>query len=158
MIRLIAAVDIKNGIAKNGIQPWKLPLDEKYFELNTKTYGANILMGYKTYQVIGHTLSGRINYIVSREHQGEEIEGAILISDLSKFINDFSKDIWVIGGAQIYSQTIDRADEVYLTKIDKDFGCDQFFPRLPRKFKLIFAEGKLKENDLTFNYNLYKRV
>jgi dihydrofolate reductase len=157
LLRLIVAVDSRNGIAKDGDQPWDIPEDAKYFLDTTKTKGANILMGYKTYQVMGHSLEARNNYILTREHANEQIEGAMIISDLDKFLNEFNQDLWVIGGADIYAQTISRASELYITKIHHDYGCDQFFPKYLKKFKLVFSEGTKYSNGVGYNYTMYQR-
>jgi dihydrofolate reductase len=158
MIRLIAAVDSRNGIAKNGIQPWDIPEDLAYFKRLTKTYGANVLMGYKTFLAIGNPLEDRNNYIVSQHHLQETIDGAMLISDLNKFLSSFSQDVWIVGGEQIYRQTIAWAQEIYLTKINHDYSCDQFFPKYKKEFRQVFSEEPKQHKDVTFNFNLYKRI
>ena len=158
MLRLIVAVDSKNGISKDGEQPWDIPEDFKYFLDTTKTKGANVLMGYKTYETIGHSLAGRNNYILTRDHLNEKVEDSMLISDLDKFLSEFNKDIWVIGGAEIYAQTISRASELYITKIHYDYKCDKFFPKYLKKFKLVYSEGTKYHNDIGYNYTMYQQT
>jgi len=158
LLRLIAAVDSRNGIAKSGEQPWDIPEDVRHFLETTKTKGGNVLMGYKTYQVIGHSLEARNNYILTRDHLDEQIDGAMLISDLDKFLNEFNQDLWVVGGAEIYSQTISRANELYITKIHHDYGCDKFFPEYLKKFKLVYSEGTKHSNGVGYNYTMYQRT
>jgi dihydrofolate reductase len=154
MIRLIAAIDQKRGIAKAGLQPWKIPHDERYFLEKTSQFGGNVLMGKKTFEVIGHPLKNRQNFVVAREG---EYSGVEMVRDLADFIKNFKEDIWIIGGASIFGQTIHKADELYLTHIDADFGCDQFFPEY-KQFKAIEKSEIQEENGFRFTYALYKNL
>lgn len=155
MIRLIAAVDRKRGIAKGGLQPWYIPNDEKYFLNQTSKWGGEVLMGSKTYQVIGHPLAGRKNYVASRD--AVSVNGAEIVSDLQGFLQSFGRDLWVIGGASVFEQSLPFADELYLTEIQADFGCDQFFPAYEDKF-MIFGEEPLQEqNGFLYKYVVYTR-
>ncbi len=154
MIRLIAAIDRNLGIAKGGMQPWKITTDEQYFRDKTLEFGANILMGRKTYEVIGHVLPDRRNFIVARE--GDlQIPGGEVVNDLMHFIHNFQDDIWIIGGASIFEQMLPLAHELYLTKIDADFGCDQFFPHYDQAFALAEQSELHEENGFIFTYNKF---
>lgn len=155
MIRLIAAVDRRNGLAKGGLQPWSIPKDERRFADLTKAHGGNLLMGHKTFQVIGRPLLERRNFVAGRQFDGAE--GVEAVSDLQNFLDRFHEDLWVIGGASIYEQTIAQANEIYLTHIMADFGCDQLFPDLPPSFKLTEESPLLEENGFIFSYALYQR-
>lgn len=153
MIRLIAAVDQKFGIAKNGVQPWKLPSDEQYFQQKTLEYGANILMGRKTFEVIGRPLPDRNNFVVSHENV---IAGVTVVHDIEEFLQSFAEDVWVIGGTSLYEQTLELADEIYLTHIAADFKCDQFFPAIADGFQLVSQSDMQQDNGLDFTYALYE--
>jgi dihydrofolate reductase len=155
MIRLIAAVDRKQGIAKGGLQPWKIPSDEQYFKEKTAQFGGNILMGSKTFEVIGHPLSGRRNFVLTKDDFDDK--GVELVRDLDDFLKNFKEDIWVIGGASVFEQTFASADEVYLTNIEADFGCDQFFPDLADNFELSEKSDLHEENGFVFIYCVYKK-
>ena len=156
MIRLIAALDQKRGIAKAGVMPWNIPGDLKYFHDKTKTNNGIILMGQKTFEVIGRPLEDRRNYILSRDQQ--EADGVIYIQDLDKFLMSQMEDVWVIGGASVFEQTINQADELYITKIEADFGCDQFFPEYEHVFDLAETSELHTENGFIFTYNIYKKL
>jgi dihydrofolate reductase len=152
VIRIIAAVDLNLGIAKHGIQPWYIPIDEAYFNEQTVLHGGTVLMGKTTFDVIGHPLADRKNIVLSRTGQ---IEGIDTAKNL-QILNTLS-DVWVIGGASVFAQTIDLADELYLTQIEANFGCDQFFPNFNNKFKLLKQSEPMFENGFTFHYNIYQR-
>lgn len=159
MIRLIAAVDRKFGIAKHGGQPWHIPEDEAYFSRQTKSFGGKVLMGSTTLSVMGKPLQGRTNYVLSRSLK--DSEGVKVVTDLEKFIKDAQdEDIWVIGGASIFKQVIDlgAADELYLTHIDADFNCDQFFPEIPQDKYVLGLQSETKnQNGFSFSYAVYKK-
>lgn len=159
MIRLIAAIDQKRGIAKGGAQPWKLTDDEKYFSEQTKLYGGNILVGSTTYKTFHGPLKGRTNYVLTRGQ--DAIDGAVVVNDLKKFLGGFKqKDLWVIGGQAVYEQvmSLGKADELYLTHIDADFNCDQFFPEYENDFKLADISEVHTQNSLNFTYARYTKA
>ena len=156
MIRHIVAFDKNRGIAKNGVQPWKLPTDEKYFSDMTKTYGGILLMGRTTFEVIGRPLVGRQNYVASRQADFV-VEDVTVVHDIDAFLNDH-QDVWVIGGAEIYAATLSRTDELYITEIDADFGCDVFYPEFTEHFQIV-DQGQLRhENNLNYRFNRYTPV
>jgi dihydrofolate reductase len=156
MIRLISAIDQKRGIAKNGVQPWNIPADEQYFYEQTISHGAVVLMGQKTFEVIGHPLKERQNYVLSRHvHSGD---GVIYIQDLDKFLHEQENDIWIIGGASLFEQGIVVADELYLTHIEADFGCDQFFPEYEHVFDLKQTSDLHTQNGFIFTYSVYTKL
>jgi len=158
MIRFIAAIDRKRGIAKHGGLPWYIPEDEKYFTAQTKTFGAHVLTGGKTFRDTyrSRPLAKRTNYILTRHD--DHIPGAIVVHDLATLLDEFKdKDLWVAGGAEVFEQIMDmdRADELYITHIDADFGCDQSFPEFEDKFKKIEESEVREQNGFRFTYAKY---
>lgn len=159
MIRLIAAVDRKNGMAKHGGQPWYIPHDEKYFTEKTKGFGGETLIGSVTYRTFQGPLKDRKNFVLTRD--SAPIEGVELVHNLEEFLeNHKDKDLWVVGGANVYKQVIDLgyADELYITHIDADFGCHQFFPDYKEAFELKEQSELHEENGFKFKYAVYKRA
>lgn len=156
MIRLIAAIDRKRGIAKNGGQPWNIPHDEQYFLQQTSQFGSNVLMGSKTFEVIGHPLRDRRNFVLSAD-KDIQINGVEMVHDLEDFLKNFTEDIWVVGGATVFEQTLKHADELYLTHIDSDFGCQQLFPEYESSFQKADHSELHEENGFIFTYNIYRK-
>ncbi len=81
--------------------------------------------------------------------------------DLEEFLkNHDDKDLWVVGGAAVFSQVIEAgyADELYVTRIEADFGCDQFFPAYEKDFKLVSQSETHVQNGFTFSYALYTKI
>lgn len=156
MIRLIAAIDRKRGLAKQGFQPWYIPDDEAYFTEQTGAHGGIVLVGSTTYKTFKGPLAGRKNYVLTRDTK--PIEGVTLVHDLAPFLRDFEdKDLWVIGGANVFAQVIEsgKASELYLTHIDADFGCIQFFPPYDKKFSLVEQSDLHEQNGFIFTFARY---
>jgi dihydrofolate reductase len=155
MIRLIAAIDNHNGIAKDGIQPWKLPTDEKYFLDQTLRFGGNILRGRKEYEVYSRPIKGHHNFVLS--HTPGSDEGVTWVTDLHEFLDTFTEDLWVIGGAMVYEQTIALASELYITEINRDYDCDKFFPHFSADFHIQGPRTEIKENGTPYRFCVYAR-
>lgn len=156
MIRLIAAIDRSRGIAKHGTWPWNIPEDLVYFADQTKKHGGVVLMGKNTFYTLKGPLKDRQNFVLTGKE--ESIEGAEVIHDIWKFLNESENDIWVAGGASVYEQAIHDADELYLTEIDADFACDQFFPEFHDRFKLESQTGRKEQNGFFYTYSIYKKA
>jgi dihydrofolate reductase len=161
MIRLIVAIDRQRGLAKHGILPWYIPEDEQYFTDQTKTHGGHVLTGGTTFRKTykGRPLADRKNYILT--HKDEPIKGVEVVHDLTKFLKDSrTKDLWVAGGAEVFAQIMQagKADELYITHIDADFRCDQFFPDYEKDFKLAKQTEPHHQNGFTFTYAQYVKT
>lgn len=125
-INLIVAMDMQRGIGINNTLPWRLPEDLAHFK--RLTTGHPILMGRKTFESIGRPLPGRRNIVITRNpdwrHDGVETAGSL--PDAIAKLNE--SQAYIIGGAEIYAQALDLADQLDLTCINKTFPCDAFFP------------------------------
>ncbi len=152
MIKFIAAIDNKRGLANDKRIPWDLPTDRKYY--HDKITHQTTLVGKGTY----HEAPDRHNIVASRE--GVDLApGDELVDDAGAYLNtlDDSKDIWVIGGAQIFTSTIDQADELYLTLLDADFGCTKFFPEYDKDFECVENGQQQTENGISFRFTVWRR-
>lgn len=156
MIRHIVAIDREYGIAKNGTLPWKIPEDEQYFTDMTKMHGGVTLTGRATYDTFGgKPLAERQNFVVT--HNDTPIPGATLVHDLDKFFSEHTEDVWVVGGSEIFKQTLAAADELYVTRIDATFGCDRFYPHFEKDFTLISQSENKEQNGFNYRYEVYAR-
>lgn len=128
-ISIIVAVDKNWLIGKRGGLPWRLPADLKHFQVLTT--GHTVIMGRKTYDSIGKPLPNRINIVISR-NDDLNIPGCITVKSMQEAIESSSNDqeIFVMGGAEIYSQFVPFTQKIYLTKIHHQFDGDIFFPKL----------------------------
>ena len=134
MIRAIAAVDDRLGIATDTGIPWKVPADVAHFrELTT---GSNVLMGYATYAEFADPMPGRTNYVATGRHG--DPEGGFSSRQRSALLSVRRSmgDLWIIGGATLYATTLDVVQEIALTRVAGDFGCTKFFPPFDTTFRL----------------------
>jgi dihydrofolate reductase len=123
-IAIIAAHDRKRGIGKDGKLPWHISEDLRRFK--KLTMGHAVVMGRKTWQSLGKPLTGRRNVVLSTGPlNGVEVYRSI--DDLLEALKDEER-IFVIGGGEVYRQFLGRADELYLTIVDRETDADTFFP------------------------------
>ncbi len=143
IISIIAAMDEKMGIGKNGKIPWHIPEDLKRFKQITTNHV--VIMGRKTYQSIGTSLPNRVNIVVSKNQDFNPV-GAMVVGSIPEAIDlakKFEKDeIFIIGGSEMYFQTINLADKLYLTLVKGDYKADAFFPDYSEFSKLITKVDK----------------
>jgi dihydrofolate reductase len=153
MIRLIAAIDLKRGIATDKGIPWKLPSDVRYFREKTK--GFVILMGANVYKEKTKPFPDRTNVVLTYSTEPLR-EGFIAVNNLQVFFEKYgNQDLWIIGGASLFSQTIDLADELYLTQVRADFNCTKFFPAYEDKFVLDSRSEPQTEGGISFCFDVW---
>jgi dihydrofolate reductase len=126
-LSIIVAMSENRVIGKDNAIPWHLPGDLPRFK--RITMGHPIIMGRKNYESIGRVLPGRTNIIITRQAD-YHIDGAIICSSVDEALAqcDGEQEIFIIGGGEIYTQTIDRADRIYLTTIHEHVDGNVYFP------------------------------
>ncbi len=160
-ISCIVAKAKNNVIGLNNKMPWHISEDLKYFKRVTS--GHCIILGRKNYLSIGRPLPNRTNIVVTRDKSFEAKGCAIMNSIESALKYAFEngeKEAFIIGGGQIYEQTIEYWDKLYITEIDEEFEGDVFFPELDyNEWKLIEEEcfEKSESNKYRFCFNAYER-
>lgn len=160
MISLIVAMGKNNEIGLNNEMPWHLPNDLRYFK--EKTTGHVILMGRKTYESIGKPLPNRKSIVLTRQdiELPTEVE---IIRDISEIqqIAQQHEQVFIIGGAEVYRQTITIADELFVTQINESFEADTFFPDINKsEWEIVSSEEGLRDenNDYDYTFIQYKRT
>jgi dihydrofolate reductase len=154
MIRFIAAVDNKLGMADDHGIPWDLPSDRKYFR--DKTLHGNVMMGSGWYKEQELPLPDRRNLVATKDPTPLR-PGFERVTDAREYLQNTKDDIWVGGGAGLFASTIDLAEELYLTHIDADFQCTKFFPEFEKDFKLVSKSKPLTENGIEYYFAIYRR-
>jgi len=161
MTTIIAAIDKNNSLGKDNQLLWHLPKDLKHFK--TLTEGHPVIMGRKTYESIGKALPNRTNIVVSRKENWFE-EGILIVSTLKeaiKFAKKINEDIFIIGGGEIYKQTMEIADRLEITQVDAEVDADTFFPKISPKFwRKIEEECHTKDdkNNYDFCFQTYEKI
>ncbi|MFD1166710.1 dihydrofolate reductase [Sphingobacterium daejeonense] len=159
-VTFIVAAAENNAIGKGNQMPWHLPNDFKYFK--AKTMDHSIIMGRKTFESIGKPLPGRRNIIISRQPtlNIEDVDVANSLQDVINYCRD-EREIFIIGGAEIFNQAMSMADEILLTRVHTNIeGADAFFPELPESdWELISQEKHNKDDKHQYDYTfeVYKR-
>lgn len=132
ILSLLVAADEQNVIGKDNRLPWHLPGDLKYFR--NQTWGMPILMGRKTFESIGKPLLGRKSIVITRNGDWSR-EGVIVVHSVDEAISKAAelgaKEVFVIGGAEIFRTAFNQASRIYLTRIHHRFEGDVFFPEVP---------------------------
>ena len=130
-LAIIVAVAENNVIGKDNQLIWHLPADLKHFK--TLTMGHPMIMGRKTFDSIGKALPGRTSIIITRQ-PNYTAEGCLMVHSLEQAITEAGKlgsgEVFVVGGAEIYQQSIPVSDKIYLTEIHHSFDGDTFFPKI----------------------------
>ena len=167
-MNIIAAVDERWGIGKDGKLLVKLPEDLRHFKEMTR--GKIVVMGRKTYESLPKHLEGRMNIVLSSDPEYTSDRGKIevctSIKDLLRFLDcifDTSEyttnDVFIIGGGTVYERLLDMCERAYITSINSTFPADTYFPNLRKRenWKLMCVDGfTYSKTGHTFAYHEYK--
>jgi dihydrofolate reductase len=124
ILALIAAVARNRAIGKDGKLPWHISEDLRRFK--RLTMGSAVLMGRATWDSLGKPLPGRRNVVLS----SKSVPGVETYGSVEAALDALKREerVFVIGGGRVYAQLLDRADELYLTVVDREVDADTFFP------------------------------
>lgn len=161
-MKLIAAVDNEWNIGNKGGLLFSLPDDMKFFR--TTTSGKIVVMGRKTLESFpgSKPLKNRVNIVLSRSsHSVDGAEFVTSVDDLLKKLKQYdTEDIYVIGGAQIYSLLLPYCDTALITHVDAVADeADSKFPELKNgEWKIVEQSDILENNGIKFRFTTYKRI
>ena len=129
MVSIIVAIAENGVIGDKNALLWNIKEDMRRFR--STTTGHPVIMGRKTFESIGRPLPKRTNVVITRDTE-LQIEGCTMAHSLTEAVEmfDSSEEVFIIGGAQIYSQAMPIADRLYLTIIDKEYEGDSSFPEI----------------------------
>lgn len=146
----IAAVGRNLELGYQGDMPWKRALKKDLKAFRLITNGHPVLMGRRTFESLGKPLPGRTNIVLSS--QLAFAKGVQVYPDYESFAMDWKdrdETVYVIGGGLLYQTLLDRADELILTKIDRDYPADVWFPSFDKHDFNAELEEKETEDDGT---------
>jgi len=160
MVSLLVAAAEKNEIGKNNQLLWHLPNDMKFFK-NT-TWAMVVIMGRKTFESLGKPLKGRMNIVITAQPgwKAENVTTANSLQDaIDKATKASYKEIFIIGGGEIYKQSMAIANSIYLTRVHANFDADTFFPEINQEqWKQVSNENFSKDGKHIFDYSFQKWV
>jgi dihydrofolate reductase len=156
-ISLLAAMDEAGGIGRDGKVPWHLGADLALFK--RMTMGHHVLMGRKTFASIGRDLPGRRMIVLSRD-QDYAPPGVSIARSLDQAValaeNEGENELYIVGGGEVYAQSIGYAQRIYLTRVRTLAGCQVFFPLFEKREWLLLEAGYHPQdprNEHAFEFN-----
>ncbi len=160
-ISLIVAASENNAIGKDNKLLWHLPEDLKFFK--NMTWGMPVVMGRKTFEAMGKPLAGRTNIVIT-SNKDWKAEGATVVQNIDDALKAAgatgAKEAFITGGGEIYKQSMEMADKIYMTRIHANIEGDTFFPEIdPSNWELIFnKELKADEkNKYDMNFETFQK-
>ena len=159
MISSIVAAAENDVIGNQGDLPWRLSDDLKRFKATTM--GKPIVMGRKTWESIGRPLPGRQNIVITRQ-AGFSAEGCDVVGSADDAIAAAgdADEIMVIGGSEIYSLFLSRADRLYLTRVHADVDGDATFPAVDESMWTTVSDERHAaddKNEFDYSFRVYNR-
>ncbi len=164
---IIAGMGNKNELGKDNTLLWNLPLDMKYFRDITR--GHAVIMGRRTFESIidslGKPLPNRQNIVITKD-DAYTVEGVTIAHSFDEALEKidaekYEGEVFVIGGAQIYTEGMNYADTLYITHVHKEFpDADTFFPTInPHIFTETSRETHYKDAQHGYDYDfvIYKK-
>lgn len=161
MTTIVVAMGENREIGKGNRLLWHLPKDLRHFR--EVTNGHPVIMGRKTYESIGKALPNRTNIIISRKKDWFE-EGVLIVGSIKealKFAKRIDEEVFIIGGASIYEQTLDIADRLEVTRVKATFEADAYFPEISDATWRKTAEewhNKDKEHSFEFCFQTFEKI
>lgn len=158
IISLIAAAGLNNEIGNNNDLPWHLPKDMKFFK--DTTTGHHVLMGRNTWESFGgKALKNRTNIVVTRNLEFVA-EDAMVVDTIEKGIEiarqNGETELFIVGGGEIYKQSMHLANRIYLTRIYGSFDAKVHFPTIEESdWKIIHEEIHFADERHAFDYTFF---
>lgn len=132
IVSLVVAASENNVIGKDNKLLWRLPNDMAFFK--NVTWGLPVIMGRKTYESLGKPLKGRTNIIVSKSWKDNSEGHLIVCSSIEEAIKAAgetdARQCSIIGGGEIYKQSMSIADRIYMTRVQVVVKGDTYFPEI----------------------------
>lgn len=152
-ITLIAAAAENNALGKDNDLVWHLPDDFKRFKAITS--GHFIIMGRKTFESFPKPLPNRTHIIITRQKGYQVPEGCLIVDSIETALQicPQNEEVFIIGGGEIYKQSIAIADKIELTRVHTEVEADTFFPKIDANhWKLLEEEYHPKDEKHQFDF------
>ena len=162
LISFVVAAGTNNVIGKNGKLPWNLPNDLRYFK--NITWAMPVIMGRKSFESLGKPLAGRKNIIITRQ-KNYHPEGAVAVQSLKDALfvaNEMDvKEVFIIGGGEIFKMAWEKANRIYLTRVKMEMEGDTYFPAIdPKEWKLVSQKNfeADEKNAYPHSFQVWERI
>lgn len=159
-LSMIACVGKNLELGKNNDLIWHLPNDLKYFKKVTD--GKVVVMGKNTFKSLPGVLKNRKNIVLTfpddKEILPEEVEVFHSISEFLESYKDYQDEIFIIGGASIYKQFIDKCSTLYLTEVNEECpDASVYFPQFNKEDYLKDIIDNGSDNEVNYQFTVYRR-
>lgn len=162
-ISLIVALDECGGIGRRGGLPWHLSADLRRFK--ALTMGHHIVMGRKTWESIGRALPGRFSVVITRQTDYHAL-GALVVHSLAAGLElaraGEKQEVFIIGGAEIFTAALPVATRIYLTRVHTCIqDADAFFPEFPPEAWKLVESNQVpadEQNEYATTFQIYDRI
>ncbi|MEO9003702.1 MAG: dihydrofolate reductase [Ginsengibacter sp.] len=162
MLSHIVAASENNIIGMAGQLPWHLPNDFKYFK--NKTWGMPVIMGRTTFEDMEMELPGRMNIIVTKKNdwQAQNVFVAHSIAEaIEKAKESDANEIFIIGGGEIFKQTMTIVDRIYLTRVHANVEGDTSYPEINHaQWQLIKSDSFTadEKNNYPYTFEVWEKI
>lgn len=159
----VVAMDKNSCIGKGNALPWHISADLKHFKAITQ--GGVVIMGRKTLESMGRALPNRVNWVITRDPSWQ-FEGVKVAHSIEDALNEALTDVqhsekaslFIIGGGEIFTQTLNIADRLELTHVDLDVQGDAHYPKISEDFQKVNSEHHQDEKSLVkFEFATYQK-
>lgn len=159
----VVAMDKNNCIGKGNALPWHISADLKHFKAITQ--GGVVIMGRKTLESMGRALPNRVNWVITRDPSWQ-FEGVKVAHSIEDALNEALTDVqhsekaslFIIGGGEIFTQTLNIADRLELTHVDLDVQGNAHYPKISEDFQKVNSEHHQDEKSLVkFEFATYQK-
>lgn len=161
----VVAFDKNHCIGKDNQLAWHIPEDLKHFK--DITSGGVIIMGRKTFESMGRALPNRINWVITRDKNwtaegvkiAHSLEDALMQAHLDVASCEKNQSLFIIGGGEIFKQTLPIMDRLEITRVDLDVQGDAFYPSIPSEFTLTHNEyGTSAKSSVDYIFETYRQL
>lgn len=157
----VTAMSKNRVIGAANTLPWNLPEDMKFFRDTTK--GHAMIMGRKTFESFGaKPLPHRFHIVITRQNLRSDNPLVKYVKTLDEALetargltSQWGEEVFIVGGGEIYAQSMNIADKIYLTVIDRDFEGDTYYPEIPADFALTAKSDR--SEPIPFSFLTYER-
>jgi dihydrofolate reductase len=160
----VVAVSENNAIGVKNDLPWSIPEDLKFFK--EKTLNSVIIMGRKTYESIGRPLPKRTTIVISKTSKVSDYPAGVLVApsipaaiELAQplALKNNQEEVFIVGGGEIYRQSLDLVDKVYLTRVHLSVEADAYYPEISNINFKINSEKPSKDDKYAYTFYEYER-
>lgn len=160
----VVAMDQQRCIGKGNDLPWHISADLKHFKEITQ--GGVVVMGRKTLASMGRALPKRVNWVITRDPNwtfegvkiAHSIEDALALATSDVLASEKPSSIFIIGGGEIFKQTMHIADRLELTHVELDVQGDAHYPEIPTAFKKVASESHIDDKTaIAFEFATYRK-